>query len=617
MSDRHRAFLVCLFAFTLARGVVYSTIIPPWQAPDEPGHVEYAVLLAEKLWFLQPGDSSPEVQQRILTSMKEFDFWRYLGREEPAGIPHSFSQDPSLVLSGTQLGDENPLYYLIPALASRLAGMQGILLYLYLLRWFSAALISATVVVAYLSASELFPGDRFMRAAVAAFVVFLPMFVYMGSAANNDALAILLSSLLFWQLIVLFKRGANWRSLSALVVLTSLALLAKKTTSFTAPLLVIALPVYLKGRPTMIPEPYRRAATGCLLISSMLLAVLLGWDSGDAAGWVERPPSPTNTRSDEAARSGDYSLRVTDETGETCPRLVQILPYNSVRTLRGRTVELTAWVRSSDDNDGGMLTIADSEGRTSHAFGATAAWQARSVVRTVPRQATSVRLILSAWECRGHETVDLFFDDVSLRETRDKGPNLVANASAEIPALGVLGHLENLAPHLSLGRLLDVRSYDGDSIRRYSLYALLTFAGFWANFGWLTLPLDPIWYAMLAVLCVVLAVGLGLWANDALTEWKQGKGSLLTWQKRSLFLLTSGLCLILVQTFLPMIGHDWQPQGRYLFPAIVPIATLLSLGWRRIHGRWGSGLSLVAWVTLLFLLHVLCVFRYVIPHYYG
>ena len=617
MLDRYRLFLASFLIFTLVRGILYSVVVPPWQAPDEPGHVEYAALLAEKRSLLYREDVSPELQQQILSSMKEFDFWRHLGRDEPQEIPQSFSQDPTLLLSGTQLGDESPLYYLIPALASRLAGIPDILLYLYLLRWFSAALISATVVVAYLSASELFPDDRFMRAAVAAFVIFLPMFAYMGSAANNDALAILLSSLLFWRLIVIFKRGANWRSLSTVVVLTCLALLAKKTALFTAPLLVIALPIYLKGRPTRIPEPLRRAATGCLLISSMLVGVFLGWASGDAAGWVERPPSPTNTRSDEAAKSGGYSLHVANETREACPRLVQILPYNSVRTLRGRTVELTAWVKSSDANDGGSLMIADSEGRTSHTFGATAAWRPQRVVRTVPPQATSVRLIMSTWECRSDETVDLFFDDVSLRESGDRGSDLVANGSGEIPALRVWNRLEYLAPRLSISRLLDVRSYDGDSIRRYALYALLTFAGFWANFGWLTLPLDPGWYAMLAMLCVVLVIGLGLSANDALTEWKQRKEFLLSWQKRSLFLLALGLCLILLQTFLPMIGHDWQPQGRYLFPAIVPIATLLSLGWRRIHGRWGGRLSLIAWVGLLFLLHVLCVFRYLIPHYYG
>jgi len=170
---------------------------------------------------------------------------------------------------------------------------------------------------------------------------------------------------------------------------------------------------------------------------------------------------------------------------------------------------------------------------------------------------------------------------------------------------------------VSFSQLFDGRSYDTDSVKRYSLYALLTFAGFWANFGWLTLPLDPVWYAMLALLCLALVVGLGLWFSDELRLWKRGRDSLPTWQNKSVLLLLVGLCLILFQTFLPMIGRHWQPQGRYLFPAIIPIAMLLSLGWRRIYGRWGSDLGLMAWVAFFFLLHVLCVFHYIIPHYYG
>ena len=38
------------------------------------------------------------------------------------------------------------------------------------------------------------------------------------------------------------------------------------------------------------------------------------------------------------------------------------------------------------------------------------------------------------------------------------------------------------------------------------------------------------------------------------------------------------LALAAGQVFLPMLGRPWQPQGRYLFPALVPIAGLLLVG---------------------------------------
>jgi hypothetical protein len=37
-SDRKRKTLALLLALSLIRGVLYSAVTPPWQAPDEPGH---------------------------------------------------------------------------------------------------------------------------------------------------------------------------------------------------------------------------------------------------------------------------------------------------------------------------------------------------------------------------------------------------------------------------------------------------------------------------------------------------------------------------------------------------------------------------------------------------
>ena len=50
-----RIAVVAAFAcISLAMGLLFSVLIPPWQAPDEPRHVEYAIRLSEKGWFLQP-----------------------------------------------------------------------------------------------------------------------------------------------------------------------------------------------------------------------------------------------------------------------------------------------------------------------------------------------------------------------------------------------------------------------------------------------------------------------------------------------------------------------------------------------------------------------------------
>jgi hypothetical protein len=82
-------------------------------------------------------------------------------------------------------------------------------------------------------------------------------------------------------------------------------------------------------------------------------------------------------------------------------------------------------------------------------------------------------------------------------------------------------------------------------------------------------------------------------------------------------LFVAGLCLITLQTFLPMIGSQWQPQGRYLFPALVIIATLFAFGLRRLTHRVGSHILAVTYVGCFLLFDALCLFGYIFPHYYG
>lgn len=240
----HSSVLIAFFFVTLIRGFSYSVVIPPWQAPDESGHLEYAILLSEKGWLPTREDTSPSLQREILSSMKKFQFWKYVRQPEPEQIPVSFSDDPFLARSGTQLGDEAPLYYLFPAIIFALTRVEDILIQLYIMRWFSVILSGVTVVVSSLIARELFSEDRFMIVAIPTFVAFLPMFSFIGASANNDSLTFVVASLLIWQLVRLLRRGVSWRSGLVICILTLLSALSKKTL-FAVPLVIVALLICL------------------------------------------------------------------------------------------------------------------------------------------------------------------------------------------------------------------------------------------------------------------------------------------------------------------------------------------------------------------------------------
>ncbi len=132
-----------------------------------------------------------------------------------------------------------------------------------------------------------------------------------------------------------------------------------------------------------------------------------------------------------------------------------------------------------------------------------------------------------------------------------------------------------------------------------------TFNSFWGQFGWMTHPMDARFYPVLWLFTLVWIVGLII----ALFVW---------WDRKQPPLST---ILVLVGTFLLTLGVHMaynltfvQHQGRYLFPALLPISVGVAVGlgfWLRpFYRRWiwlkyslpmGLGLLLVGlngWVIL-------------------
>lgn len=118
-----------------------------------------------------------------------------------------------------------------------------------------------------------------------------------------------------------------------------------------------------------------------------------------------------------------------------------------------------------------------------------------------------------------------------------------------------------------------------------------TFQSFWGQFGWMGVPMHPPVYLALAGVSLLLLVGLLGWTLD------RRQPRLSAFQRR-------GLALLALSATLTLASYIWynltfvQHQGRYLFPAIAPMAVgfALALDWLAARG-WRSallGLSLTA-----------------------
>jgi hypothetical protein len=157
-----------------------------------------------------------------------------------------------------------------------------------------------------------------------------------------------------------------------------------------------------------------------------------------------------------------------------------------------------------------------------------------------------------------------------------------------------------------------------EALQAYGSYVESMFESFWGNFGWLKVPLNTPLYLSMGLVSIVAFVGLCLFAirtmrtPDLLPKWQ--KGTLLVFSLSVLFAF-----IIIIAKQIRDWGYEWggRPQGRFLFPVMIPIATLFMLGLRELVPTRYRGQFLVLYVCCFIAFDSLCLIRYIIPFFYG
>lgn len=140
-------------------------------------------------------------------------------------------------------------------------------------------------------------------------------------------------------------------------------------------------------------------------------------------------------------------------------------------------------------------------------------------------------------------------------------------------------------------------------------FAVTTFQSFWGQFGWMGVVMDRWVYTTLAVFSALVIAGLTIaWAR---AKWDE------TRRQQALLMLATLLAAIALY-----LGYNLtfvQAQGRYLFPALIPISCGVALGlatWARLvigARSWLAWLLPVGLSLVLIGLDLLALFRYIIP----
>lgn len=237
MSDKRlQKIIIMLLCLVMIRGLIYGLLIPFDRSPDEYHH--FKLIKAKQL---QLNHTSEDEEQHIMAQMGLIRYYLL----HPEARPEKYSlQD----FAGKRLpkppSSFHQIYYLTTAWILKILSLDDIRDEIYIIRGFSILCGAIIVFLSFLVTREVFPENFFMLVGVPLFIAFIPQFAAMNGAISDDKFAEVFTSLLFWIMVKIFKYGMRPGYFLIYFLAMALALLSKRTTMFTLPVLLVFAVVY-------------------------------------------------------------------------------------------------------------------------------------------------------------------------------------------------------------------------------------------------------------------------------------------------------------------------------------------------------------------------------------
>jgi hypothetical protein len=271
--DDKRRWLWLLLALALVHGLIYAAVTPPWQAPDETGHFEYAWLIAHLGRLPSIADLSPAFEAAQVASLYEWRYGDYIGRPLPPVMPARLADLPGNIFaanSRTVTTGRFSLSYLWQALFLLPVRAQGLVVQLLMARLSSVALSLGIVWLAFNAFCEMEPARPKAALAMALVMILIPQHTFINSSVGDGTLAELMASVVFYCWVLLFRRGARVPLIIGIALGTLFAALSKATAYFLAPLdLVLALWWFFRQR----RQPWSHKRFAYLAIGAVALGI--------------------------------------------------------------------------------------------------------------------------------------------------------------------------------------------------------------------------------------------------------------------------------------------------------------------------------------------------------
>jgi hypothetical protein len=618
-------WLVCGAAL---QGSIYLFAIPPWQHYDEPGHFEYAWLMAHSDQLFEPAPVSEAPRREMIDSMLAHDFFRDLPQP-----------DENWWFAYTQLRHP-PLYYVLASVPIRAASHLDLATQLRLSRGVSLFFFVLTVGVAFGLMSELTPRGHPLRWGVPLTMLLLPPFADVMTALNNDAGAVAASSLFLWASVRTIRRGlSGWR----IFLLFGAALLAFAMKNVAAFVFVLIPFVLLFALWAQRGWQWRWLVGGGVAGFVALVVLVVGW--GDAAYWYRMSglvqDADTRVVRTEAPL-GSYALQLEASAGGGSAarrRLIAPLLEQDIAPLAGKTVTVGGWVWANRPARvlAPGLTHSVSAGlaydTTTHPVSVTTTPTFVSWTFAVPDETQALHMAFAVDPpTTADEPLQVFLDGAVLTTGTFTGTtpvfdspagqsgtwggerftNLIRNGSAEQGWPRLRPWVERtLARYLDIGwgrtpalLLASLLDWKRSSQVLVAYTGFLPLDGLVSGLAWGQITLhNPMWVYLLRGLVLVALVGSVLWFA------RRWRSNLPPGLRPALVLLVLALLLVwgsTVTRILPRISEGvLYPVARYTFPSIIPTTLALTGGWFTLWPRQLRVAALALLMVAVLLLNII------------
>ncbi|HTP02821.1 MAG TPA: hypothetical protein VMJ64_15705 [Anaerolineales bacterium] len=584
----------------LLNGLLFILAIPPWWHYDEPGHFEYVWLAANLSHWPKQGEHDEAMRLQMAKSMSQYGW--YARRNYKPDLTGS----KPVWIGATQTGGK-PAYYFVASLPLRVLRGADITQQYNAVRLTSLLLYLLTIWVIWKALGELLAPGHPLQWIVTGFIALLPAFADTMVSVSDDVGAALSSCLFLWLSIRLIKRGFSVPRLTVWLLSIIACYLAKNTAWYAlllAPLVLLFS--ILRGRAVR----WIWFATPVLILA-VVLAVFQG---GGAASWyqdvTQKPPlrlqSPRATLGQHVLQLDYMGNRFAYQTG-------QFLSPDVIRSLRGRNITLGTWIWASRpvqvQAPGVRFMTSDQgsidKGRSTLQLQTDPIFH-RSVILVPPDALYAI--VLSPSVPPKDQQTRLFLDGMvltpgayhtGLPEFGDSSGsrgvwngrsfrNLIDNGSAEQGALRVrpaidratrkyLARVGNLSAIFSiLGDWRGTSWYYADSLQTMS-------RTFWASAA-----ADKFNLPGIAPNNILLGLTLIGFLGAVLLLWRKRKE--LRWDL--IYVLLAAFLMVWGFTAVRGVSSLSRPDptvpwARYAFPAILPTALVICVGWAEWLGLLG------------------------------